>query len=219
LFLNEIDVMSLSVQAKLLRFLDEKRFRHVGGLKDIEVDVRVITATNQSLSLLIEKEKFRKDLYYRISIVDIHLPPLRERGKDVLLIAEYYMDKFCGLHEIPHKKIAPDAKAILLCQQWEGNIRELVSVIQRLVKMCKSEIIGKNELLEQLESDEQKDAFLQNEGKFLSLQKAKEKQHILKALILTEGNKIEAAKLLRIRRNTLYKKLQKYEIDLSSDDG
>jgi len=131
LFLDEIGDMDLSMQAKLLRVLEEKSFRRVGGVKDIKVDVRVISATNQDLGLAMSEGKFRKDLFYRLQVVPIQLPPLRERGQDVLLLARHFMDHFNRECHKSVRGLTPEAEQALLAYQWPGNVRELKNVIER----------------------------------------------------------------------------------------
>ena len=134
LFLDEIGDMPLSVQAKLLRFVETKRFRRVGGLKDVEVDVRIISATNKNLERLISEGKFREDLYYRINIVELEIPPLRERREDIPLLVEFFLKKF-------GKKISEKALNELINYSWEGNVRELKNIIERAAILSNSEYI------------------------------------------------------------------------------
>lgn len=131
LFLDEIGDMDLSMQAKLLRVLEEKNFRRVGGVKDIKVDVRVISATNQDLSSARSDSKFRKDLYYRLQVVPIILPPLRERGQDVLLLARHFTEYFSRECHKSIKGISKEVERVLLSYSWPGNVRELKNVIER----------------------------------------------------------------------------------------
>ena len=131
LFLDEIGDMDLSMQAKLLRILEEKNFRRVGGVKDIKVDVRVISATNQDLSSARSDNRFRKDLYYRLQVVPIILPPLRERGQDALLLARHFTDHFSRECHKSVKGISRDVERVLLSYGWPGNVRELKNVIER----------------------------------------------------------------------------------------
>ena len=134
LFLDEIGDMPLSIQSKLLRFVETKRFRRVGGLKDLEVDVRIISATNKNLEQLIAQGKFREDLYYRINAVELEIPPLRERKEDIPLLVEFFLRKF-------GKKISQQALSELINYSWEGNVRELKNVIERAAILSTSEYI------------------------------------------------------------------------------
>ena len=130
-FLDEIGDMHMSMQAKLLRMLEEKTFKRVGGIKDIKVDVRLISATNQELAKAMNEGSFRKDLYYRLQVVPIHLPPLRERGRDVMFLAQYFIDHFNQECHKNVQRISKEAEHIMINYSWPGNVRELRNVIER----------------------------------------------------------------------------------------
>ena len=132
-FLDEMGELPLETQAKLLRVLEEKRFRRIGGLEDIEVDIRIIAATNRNLEQAVKEKAFREDLYYRLNVVPIEMPPLRERGNDILLIAQHYLDRYNAAFKKSIKGFDEKAKAKLLAYNWPGNIRELKNVIERIV--------------------------------------------------------------------------------------
>ncbi len=136
LFLDEIGDMSLSAQAKVLRALQENRITRVGGEKDIPVDVRIIAATNKNLKEEIEKECFREDLYHRLSVILIHVPPLRERKEDIPLLVNHFMNQFCEKNGKPQMEIEEDAMLALQAMRWTGNIRELHNVTERLAILC-----------------------------------------------------------------------------------
>ena len=140
LFLDEIGDMSLSAQAKVLRALQEHKITRVGGDKAIKVDVRVIAATNKDLKKEIEENNFREDLYHRLSVILIHVPPLKERTDDIPLLVEKFLQDIAADYQAPAKKVAPDALEVLKGFEWTGNIRELRNVIERLVIMCDTEI-------------------------------------------------------------------------------
>ncbi len=140
LFLDEIGDMSLNAQAKMLRALQENKITRVGGDKDIQVSVRIITATNQNLQELIVKKKFREDLYHRLSVIIIKLPNLNERGEDISLLSKYFLKQICNEYKIPEKKISDDAINELQKKKWTGNIRELRNTIERLIILSKKEI-------------------------------------------------------------------------------
>jgi DNA-binding NtrC family response regulator len=133
LFLDEIGELPLGIQAKLLRVVEEKRFERVGGTQSIEADVRIVVATNRDLQKLVQEKLFREDLYFRISTVPITVPPLRERGNDVLLLAEHFLDKFSREFAKPGLELAPDARERLLHYRWPGNVRELQNALERAV--------------------------------------------------------------------------------------
>ncbi|KPL15524.1 MAG: Fis family transcriptional regulator [Bacteroides sp. SM1_62] len=144
LFLDEIGDMSLSAQSKVLRALQENKITRVGSDKDIEVDVRIITATNKNLKEEIEKNQFREDLYHRLSVIIIHVPTLNERSEDIPLLAEHFNEQICGEHGMAKKIITGDAIKELQKITWTGNIREFRNVIERLIILCDKEITGKD---------------------------------------------------------------------------
>jgi transcriptional regulator with GAF, ATPase, and Fis domain len=133
LFLDEMGDLPLAIQAKLLRVLEERRFERVGGTQSIEVDVRIVVATNRDLQKLVEQKLFREDLYFRISAVPMTIPPLRERGEDVLLLANHFLEKFSREFAKPGLELADDAKDRLLHYRWPGNVRELQNTLERAV--------------------------------------------------------------------------------------
>jgi two-component system, NtrC family, response regulator PilR len=140
-FLDEIGDVSPSVQVKLLRVLQERRFRRLGGLEEIEADIRVIAATNRDLGRLVSEGKFREDLYYRINVIPVHLPPLRERGEDIPLLAEHFLQKFRAQMDKPIAAISGEAVDYLKAYEWPGNIRELENVIERAVALEQAHVI------------------------------------------------------------------------------
>jgi transcriptional regulator with GAF, ATPase, and Fis domain len=144
LFLDEIGDMSLSAQAKVLRALQENKISRVGSDKDINVNVRVIAATNKNLTQEIEKGNFREDLYHRLSVIIINVPPLCERLEDIPLLAQHFNEQICDEYGIPPKTITPDAIDELKKLKWTGNIRELRNVVERLIILCDKEITGKD---------------------------------------------------------------------------
>jgi Nif-specific regulatory protein len=208
IFLDEIGDLSHNLQAKLLRVLQEKQFYPIGGNKSIEVDVRIITATNRDIEKAVKDKLFRDDLYYRLSPVTIKLPPLRERPEDIPLLAYHFLEKINRESKKNVRGIANEAMEILKKYFWPGNIRELQNIIERAVVLCDSEIITPNDL--PLDIKIQKDVIL-NTGKCISLQDA-EKQCIILALEHTGWKKGEAAKLLGISWPTLNKKMEEYDL-------
>ncbi len=142
-FLDEIAEMPLSIQAKLLTFLEKKQFKRLGSGKDIEVDVRIIAATNQDLTAAIEKKRFRNDLYYRLNVVSIHAPPLRERRDDILSLSNYFLEEFSKDMGKLAKTILPEVENIFNAYPWYGNVRELRNVIERAVIFCKKDVVDK----------------------------------------------------------------------------
>jgi len=199
IFLDEIGDMSLETQAKVLRTLEEQEFQHVGGSKSIKVDVRVIAATNKDLEKALKEGKFREDLYYRLNVVLLKLPALRERKEDIIPLAEYFMgDKA--------KKISPKAQNLLLSYDWPGNVRELRNYIERAVVLGDGEVIQPEDLPYNVRKG------LKVIAAPLELLDRIEEDHIIRVLRSMDWNKSEAAKILGITRQTLDNKIEKYKI-------
>ena len=201
IFLDEIGDMSLDMQAKVLRTLEEKEFQRVGGTKNIEVDVRVITATNKDLKKAVEEGKFREDLYYRLNVVSIELPPLRERKKDILPLVDYFIAKRV-------KRISSEAQQLLLSYHWPGNVRELKNVVDRAVIMGDGEVLQPEDLPHTM----------RRRGEIipapLDTLDEMEEDHIIRVLRHTNRNKSDAARILGVTRQTLDNKIKKYKIKL-----
>jgi len=205
LFLDEIGEMPLVLQPKLLRFLDSGEFRRVGSNKPLKVDVRVIAATNRELTSLVKEGKFREDLYYRLNVINITVPPLRERKEDVPELASYFLRKYSRKLSKSLSAFTPDAMEVLLRYNWPGNVRELENVIERSVILCDSKEVGREDL--SVPSD-----IVTKEGTLnLSLDEM-EKDHIARILREVDGNQSRASQILGIDRKTLYLKLKKYSI-------
>ncbi len=196
IFLDEIGNASLSVQSRLLRVLQEKEVVKVGSRKTEKIDVRVIAATNSNLKEMIEKETFREDLFYRLTVVEINVPPLRERKEDIPLLADKFLFKYGNEYKDRYITIDTEAQALLQRYDWPGNIRELENVIQRAVIMC-DRTIGIKDLPETL-----KYQINFPEDGLLSL-KEMEKKYIQKVLAATDNNQTKAAEILKIDRKTL----------------
>ncbi len=217
-FLDEIGEMPLSIQAKLLTFLEKKQFKRLGSGKDIEVDVRIIAATNQDLISAIEHKKFRKDLYYRLNVVSIHAPPLRERKDDILRLSNYFLEGFSKDMGKSPKLLLPEVEDIFLAYPWYGNVRELRNIIERAVIFCEGPAVGKDllpgEMLEYNHPKSQPPVLgvpLQKNGPIDTVLSSLEKQIIDDALEKTNGNKTLAARLLDISRYSLSRRLHKLE--------
>ncbi|MBI5409910.1 MAG: sigma-54-dependent Fis family transcriptional regulator [Nitrospirae bacterium] len=208
LFLDEIGDLPPSIQVKLLRFLQESEFERVGGTKTIKVDVRIISATNKDLERLVEEEKFRDDLFYRLKVVTIEVPPLRERPEDIPLIVDYHLKKFIEIHHKQIKEIAPDAMKIINSYNWPGNIRELMNCIESAVVMTLGDRITADSLPPFLTLKRKKVSGKAPENLFEI-----EKTAILDALNKCGGNKAEAARVLGIGLRTLYRKLEQYGVE------
>ena len=207
LFLDEVGNLSLSMQSKLLRFLQEHEIKRVGGTETTKVDVRVIAATNQPLEPLVRSGKFREDLFDRLNVIMITLPPLRERKEDVPLLASHFLQKFSEENHKSISHISPEALEILLQYSWPGNVRELQHTIERAVIFSTQPIILPEDLPRKM-SQEAKGLEIPMPEKTLSL-KELEKRYVLKVLQETGGNKKKASEILGIDRATLYRILEK----------
>ncbi len=210
IFLDEIGEINPTIQIKILRVLHEKKFERVGGEETIDVDVRIISATNKDLKKEIEKNNFREDLYYRLNVVNIHIPPLRERKDDIPLLIAAFLKEF--IVENKKKIQGIDTKAGLILNQysWPGNVRELRNCIESMVVMCKGTVITADDLPPYLRATGEKDAIRLNTG--ITLQEA-EKQIITFTLNQNGGNKTKTAEILGIGRKTLHRKLNEYKIE------
>ncbi|RLE07339.1 MAG: sigma-54-dependent Fis family transcriptional regulator [Candidatus Aminicenantes bacterium] len=210
IFLDEIADLSLEAQAKVLRVIQEREFERVGGTESIKVDVRLIAATNQDLKKKVEKGEFREDLYYRINVFPLHLPPLRERKEDIILLAEFFMKRFKNELGRPEAYLTEEAKRILLQQKWPGNVRELENAIERAMILSPNGLIDKNQL-SFLSSDKEENI---KSGTEIDLTaggidlEALEKSLVMKALEITNNNQSAAARLLGLTRSKLRSRLK-----------
>lgn len=211
-FLDEIGELPLELQSKLLRVLQEQEFEKVGDSNPIQVNVRIIAATNQNLWQLIRENKFREDLFYRLSVIPITLPPLRERGEDIPYLIEYFLHKYSPSGKL---KIVPEALKILEDYSWPGNVRELQNSVERMVTLAHGKEIGIEDIPPHIRhdnvSDNPKTSAITEEGKSLE---DIERQVIEETLKITGGNKSKAARLLKIERHILLYKLKKLEIGI-----
>ncbi len=205
LFLDEIGEMPLGLQAKLLRFLDSGEFRRVGGNKTLSVDVRVIAATNKDLTGMIKSGNFREDLYYRLNVINIALPPLRERREDIDDLSRHFLKKYSKKLSKSILDLTPEALELLSAYRWPGNVRELENVIERAVILCESDRLGAEDL------SIPTPAVVAELGTNPSLEEM-EKAYILRVLKEANNNQSRASQLLGIDRKTLYLKLKKYGI-------
>jgi DNA-binding NtrC family response regulator len=212
LFLDEIGEMSANIQVHLLRVLEEKRFTRVGGNEPIKVDVRVISATNRDMKEAVASRQFREDLYYRLNVVNIELPPLRERKEDIPLLAQHFLKKFALDNHKEVTGFSPEATDFLLRYDWPGNIRELENAIERAVILAKKPIIELADLPQQKLVAAQQISLEKN-------LKQVEKEHIRNVLAETKGNYTEAARILGISRMTLYNKAKAYGLNVKKIDN
>ena len=221
ILLDEISEMPLPLQAKLLRVLQEREFERVGGNRTVKVDVRVIAATNRKLEESVDKREFRQDLYFRLNVVPIHVPPLRERAGDIELLVDAFTQRFTRKHGVPVKGLAKETSAALKAHAWPGNIRELQNVIERAVILCgedgyiQPDLLGINAPLQLTDSTpaptlSSSSASTENGSPTQTLADI-EKVHILTVLRHCEYNRTQAAKTLDINIRTLRNKLNEYK--------
>jgi two-component system response regulator AtoC len=210
IFLDEISELPLSTQAKILRFLQEKEFERVGGEKTIKSDTRIIAATNKNLIKMVRDGSFREDLFFRLKVITISVPPLRERKSDIPLLVDFFLHKISKeLHKRP-RQISQKALEKIMQYRWPGNVRELENVLTRAVVLSRDEVIMEEHISIFSEVEGGTDTALK-ETHFKSLEEL-EKEHIRKALLKVGGQKGKACELLKISRPTLRKKIQKYDI-------
>jgi DNA-binding NtrC family response regulator len=212
IFLDEIGDISPMMQVKLLRVLQQREFERLGGTKTLKVDVRIIAATNKNLHELVENNLFRQDLYYRLNVVPIMLPPLRERKEDIIQLSDYFLEKSSRISGKAKKKITKKAMEMLIGYNWPGNIRELENVIERCVVITRGESIDCIDLPADFQQNK-------NEGHIASVDKldsvldSAEKDIIIKSLRECNGNRTKASEVLGISRRSLHRKIIKYNIE------
>ena len=212
LFLDEIGEMSANIQVHLLRVLEEKEFTRVGGNELIKVDVRVISATNRDIKKAVADGQFREDLYYRLNVVTIELPPLRERKEDIPLLAQHFLKKFALENQKDITGFSPEASVFLLNYEWPGNVRELENAIERAVILAKNSSI-------QIADLPQENLLLARSALPEGSLEEVEKNHIQNVLAETKGNYSEAARILGISRMTLYNKAKAYGLNVKKMDN
>ncbi len=224
---DEVGELSLDLQVKLLRVLQERKFYRLGGQKEISVDVRVITSTNRELESMVEDGKFREDLYYRLNVAKILLPPLRERGDDILTLASSFIDKFNKKFGKNISGFTPDAAETLKNYKWKGNVREMMNVIERIILLENRELITKDSLHflrpgSSTQKIKEPAEFELNEGEhFLKISKSGVpmgnvlRDLIIQTLKITNGNQIQASKLLSISRAKLRYRVEQLGINIS----
>ena len=206
LFLDEVGDMSLKTQAKVLRALEEQRFEPLGSARVVQVDTRVVAATNKNLEDEIERGNFREDLFYRLNVIPFHVPPLRERTEDVPLLAEYFLSEFCATYGRQARRLTDKAKEALMARNWPGNVRELRNMMERVVIMTTRDEVGLRELGL---SNERQGA--RPTVRFASLEEARkayERDYIGKTLDELGGNMSRAAESLGLERRHLYRKMK-----------
>ena len=210
IFLDEIGDISPSVQVKLLRVLENREFQRLGGNETLKTDVRLITATNRDLESAVAERTFREDLYYRLNVICIHIPALRERPEDIPLLATHFMFEYAGKMNKNIKSISEETMEILKTYHWPGNVRELENTIERAVVFCKNKTLHPNDLPPHVTNNEDSPFIVMNLPSY-SLGHA-EKILLKKVLLLTKWNMKKSAEMLDISRGTLYSKIEKYDI-------
>lgn len=207
LFLDEITEMPLSLQAKLLRVIEEREVRPLGDTNSYQVDVRIISTSNRDIPSLIQQGRFREDLYYRLKVIDIEMPPLRQRKEDIPLLVQHFINKFNPEMKKNVSTVSEEALRIFLNHSWPGNVRELENVIQRAITLSQHEEILPEDLPPALLQKEEEILFEKALEKKFTLDQL-EREYIKRVLIETGGNKSKAAEILGLDRKTLYRKLQ-----------
>ncbi len=206
LFLDEVGDMSLKTQAKVLRALDEQRFEPVGAAESIQVDVRVIAATNKNLEEEIERGNFREDLFYRLNVIPFYVPPLRDRREDIALLSDYFLNEYTTAYGRKRKELTPEAYAVLAEYHWPGNVRELKNLIERIVILNPQVRVDARHIPLPARRPPERPV-----DRFASLQEvreAAEREYILKKLDETQGNVTRTAELLGLERSNLYRKMK-----------
>ncbi len=216
LFLDEIGTLPLNLQAKLLRVLEDRAVQRIGGKTVRKIDFRLITATNDDLEALVRAGRFREDLYYRIHVIPIGLPPLRERPGDIPLLIEHFVRIYCAADQVPLKNVDPEAINVLEGYAWPGNVRELENLVQRMVLMTSDSVIAVKHLPSQLlytSATQQEALLIPEKGIDFDEEMAKiEATYLQAALRRTEGNKAAAAKLLHVDKQRMHYLCRKYRI-------
>ena len=207
--------MSLSTQAKVLRILQEQRFEKLGSSESITVDVRVIAATNIPVEDAIKEGKFREDLYYRLNVIPIIIPPLRERKPDIPLLLDFYIKHTIKENDLPSKKLDNEAIALLTNHFWPGNIRELKNVVERLCIMTIADTIKGKDVKEALIGFKKAEEIFE-QGDLKKAKEEFERQYIIKTLQLNEANVSKTSKILGVERTHLYRKIKSLNIQIDN---
>jgi transcriptional regulator with PAS, ATPase and Fis domain len=210
LFLDEVGEIALHLQAKLLGVLQDKSFERVGGVKTIHMDVRIIAATNQDLSSAVQAGKFRADLLYRLNVVPIHIPPLRERKEDLFPLVDYLLEKFSAKHQRSKLRVSPEIMAAFGQYPWPGNIRELENLLERMVLMAETDALELNQVPPEIRGPQLSAPPSVFKERVDEISHLAEKQMIIDALNKTNQNRTRAAALLGISRRTLQNKIKEY---------
>jgi len=222
IFLDEIGDIDSALQVKFLRVIQEQEVRRVGGTASLKVDVRVIAATNHDLAALVKEGRFRDDLFYRLNVVRIVLPPLRERREDIPMLAQHFLQKFAAANAQPIRGFIPDTMTLLERYHWPGNVRELENVIERAVSLAHGPLVLPEDLPETIRTagggplDDKVGKASERDDTLVTLNEMA-KRHLVRVLEETGGNKVRAAKILGIDRRTLYRMAERYGVELREE--
>ena len=217
LFLDEIGELPLDVQSKLLRVIQERAVVPLGSVKPIPVDARIIAATHRDLEAMVKRGTFREDLFFRLNVVQLRVPPLRDRVDDVIPLAEHFLARLGRLYGEPVKSLAPDAVAALQSFDWPGNVRELANAIEHASVFCNTDRISAADLPEKVRLTAIKQPQVADD-RVIPLEMA-ERNHIAHALRVTGGNQAKAARMLQIQRQRLYRKIEAYGLESLTRTG
>jgi len=209
LFLDEITEMPATLQAKLLRVIEEKKVRPLGDTNAYPIDVRVIATSNRDIPSLLQEQRFREDLYYRLKVIDIELPPLRERREDISLLVQHFINHFNSELKKEISDVSENVLQVLLNYSWPGNVRELENVIQRAMTLSRHDVLQAEDLPPILLRKEDEDLFEKGLKEKYTIDQL-EREYIKKVLVEVNGNKSKAAEILGLDRKTLYRKLQEF---------
>ena len=217
LFLDEVGDISLSVQVKLLRVLQSGEFERLGGAKTFKADVRIIAATNAELRKLVEMKKFREDLFYRLNVINIEIPPLRDRKEDIMLLASFFLKIYAGKNDKNISGISRDAMEVMMKYNWPGNVRELENTIERAIVLTRESIIAAHDLPEHILQSVNGAEDVPTEDRVLNIPVGKiplreiEKMVMEETLKQAKGNKNIASKILGVSKRTLYRRMEEEE--------
>lgn len=216
LFLDEIGNMSMETQSKILRVLQDRKFMHLGGVQEIQVDVRIIAATNVDLRQAVKEGKFREDLFYRLNVITLELPPLRSRREDIPLLVDFFLKKFCEENEKPLRQISPEALRVLMDYDWPGNVRELENVVERAVVLSPGTVIGVEQLPDQMVGRGSAFQPLNHDpdASLFDIMESCERRIITDMLEKCNWNQTEASERFRVPLSTLNQKVKRLNIEI-----
>lgn len=217
LFLDEVGELPVALQSKLLRALQERTVRPLGGKREVALDFRLVTATNRDLETAVEEKRFREDLYFRINVVEVGLPPLRARGEDVVLLAHHFLRSLAEKAQSRPKDLSPEARAKLVAYSWPGNVRELENVMERALALGAGARVEVEDLPDKIVDPKKPRVAAFDDTELVTLEEV-EKRHILRVLEAVGGNRSLAAKTLGLDRTTLWRKLDRLKMALPKED-